>query len=74
MSKKPRVRFCWHCGAKLYGNHYKEEEIDGFKRIVHKTCSAPDRECSDDRWAHLKQASESVNNWPQWKKDLAGIS
>lgn len=44
---KPRVRFCWNCGAKLYGNHFKEIEVDGHKRICHKECSNPDRECQD---------------------------
>jgi len=35
---KPRIRFCWECGRKLWGNHYVEMEIDGHKRILHKTC------------------------------------
>ena len=37
--KKPRVRFCWSCGRKLRGNHFVEKEIDGHKRILHKTCA-----------------------------------
>jgi hypothetical protein len=37
---KPRVRFCWECGAKLYGNHFKEVD----EHIVHKNCLNPDRE------------------------------
>jgi hypothetical protein len=44
---KPRVRFCWNCGKKLYGNHFKEVEVDGYKKIVHKTCADPDAECRD---------------------------
>jgi hypothetical protein len=44
---KPRVRFCWECGKKLYGNHFKEIEVDGYKKIVHKTCTDPDAECHD---------------------------
>lgn len=47
--KKPRVRFCWHCGAKLYGNHFKEVKIEGHVRIVHKTiCHNPDREVTEN--------------------------
>lgn len=48
--KKPRVRFCWHCGAKLWGNNHKEvvDEI-GNVHIVHKTCGNAVRECHDPR-------------------------
>lgn len=44
---RPHTRFCWNCGAKLWGNHFKEIVVDGQKRIVHKNCSDPDRECRD---------------------------
>jgi len=37
-TKKPRVRFCWYCGRQLYGNHHAEVEIDGYHRILHKSC------------------------------------
>ena len=36
---KPRVRFCWHCGNKLRGNHFTEIEFDGHSRILHKACA-----------------------------------
>ena len=39
MKSKPRVRFCWECGRQLYGNHHREIEIDGHKRILHKECA-----------------------------------
>jgi len=39
MADKPRVRFCWQCGYKLQGNHFKEIEVDGHMRICHKTCA-----------------------------------
>jgi hypothetical protein len=35
---KPRVRFCFECGRKLRGNHFIEAEVDGHKRIFHKSC------------------------------------
>jgi hypothetical protein len=35
---KPRVRFCWHCGKRLWGNHYEERKIEGHKKILHKKC------------------------------------
>lgn len=39
MGGKPRVRFCWHCGRKLRGNHHAVIiGQDGFDRIVHKSC------------------------------------
>jgi len=37
--EKPRARFCWECGRKLYGNHYKEIIVDGHPRILHKQCA-----------------------------------
>lgn len=41
----PRVRFCWMCGAKLWGNKHKEytDEL-GHVHIIHTTCNNPDRE------------------------------
>ena len=35
---KPRVRFCWVCGKKLWGNHHVEVIIDEHLRILHETC------------------------------------
>lgn len=37
---KPRVRFCWVCSRKLYGNHYREVIFkgDGRAKIVHAQC------------------------------------
>ena len=37
--KKPRVRFCWACGRRLWGRHHVERIIDGHSRILHKSCS-----------------------------------
>ena len=44
---KPRVRFCWICGKKLYGNHHLEKSIpkltgDDITRILHKQCFIDD--------------------------------
>jgi hypothetical protein len=36
---KPRVRFCWECGAKLYGNHFAEKMIEGYMKVLHKECA-----------------------------------
>ena len=45
---KSRVRFCWECSRQLWGNHFVEREIDGYKRILHKQCakSYPTHKCS----------------------------
>jgi hypothetical protein len=51
---KPRVNFCWNCGAKLHGNNFKEVEIDGEYRTIHKTCSMPDRETIDPRCGNCR--------------------
>lgn len=34
-----KVKFCWHCGRKLWGNHFKEVLYEGHKRICHKECA-----------------------------------
>lgn len=36
--KKPRVKFCWHCGRKLWGRHHVELFIDGHDRTLHESC------------------------------------
>jgi hypothetical protein len=39
MEKKPRVRFCWHCGRQLRANFYREYKAkDGHTYIVHAEC------------------------------------
>lgn len=47
MELKPRVRFCWYCGNKLWGNHFVEAEVDGHKRILHKRCY---KDMENDYW------------------------
>jgi hypothetical protein len=37
--KKPRVRFCWECGRKLNGNHFAEMVVDGYSKVLHKSCA-----------------------------------
>lgn len=34
-----KVRFCWLCGKKLYGNHSEMLTIDRHFRTLHKTCA-----------------------------------
>lgn len=34
-----KVRFCWLCGKKLYGNHSAELVIDDHLRTLHKACA-----------------------------------
>jgi len=36
---KARYPFCWVCSRKLRGNSHAEVEIDGERRIVHKSCA-----------------------------------
>ena len=33
-----RVKFCWECGHKLWGNHRVKKMIDGEIRTLHKSC------------------------------------
>ena len=35
---KPIIRFCWHCGRNLRGNHFAEVEVVGEMKILHKGC------------------------------------
>lgn len=39
MKTKPRVKFCWECGQKLWGNHFVEKLVEGHYRILHKQCA-----------------------------------
>ena len=39
MKDKPRVRFCWECGKKLYGNHFTTLMIEDQEKILHKSCA-----------------------------------
>ncbi len=32
------VKFCWHCGRRLRGNHHIELMIHGYMRTLHKSC------------------------------------
>jgi hypothetical protein len=51
--EKPRVRFCWECGRKLWGNHFVEAKVEGHMRILHKKCFKE------------RQRSENINrDWP----------
>jgi len=36
---KPRINFCWQCGQKLYHNYHEIIVVDGYEKIVHKTCA-----------------------------------
>jgi len=36
----PRVKFCWECGRKLWGNHHVIRLIEGHPRTLHKSCGA----------------------------------
>lgn len=35
---KPRVKFCWHYGRKLYGRHHAVLVVDGYPRTLHESC------------------------------------
>ena len=52
--KKSHIRFCWECGNRLWGSHFKEVVVDGVVRITHKNCTDPDRECRDERVSDLE--------------------
>jgi hypothetical protein len=36
---KPRVKFCWECGRKLWGKNFIELVVGGHPRILHKRCA-----------------------------------
>lgn len=39
MCNPPRVKFCWECGNKLWGNRHVHMDIDGGDKILHKQCA-----------------------------------
>jgi hypothetical protein len=55
---KPRVRFCWECGRKLYGNHHAiYKGLDGLERIVHKSCLSECKKQELDRASRYSVAA-----------------
>lgn len=38
-NEKPKAKFCWLCGKKLWGNKGTVAHIDGHERILHKECA-----------------------------------
>lgn len=36
---EPRVKFCWCCGNKLWGNTFKEKVVQGHPRVMHTRCA-----------------------------------
>lgn len=56
---KPRVRFCWHCGNKLRGNHFVEVMVDELPRIVHKECAKEAVE-GGDRILNMKENYKTI--------------
>ena len=54
MSEKPRVRFCWLCSKKLYGNHHREMLVDEHMRILHKRCAKQIEDEQEDYAADLE--------------------
>ena len=49
---KSKIKFCWLCSKKLYGNHSEVLVIDTHSRTLHKTCAktiGEEREYRKDR-------------------------
>lgn len=61
--KKPKVKFCWECGRKLRGNHFKREYHDFACRTMHKSCEhKEDYSCNeDDRFDAQINAYDAIN-------------
>lgn len=38
MAMRSGVKFCWHCGRKLYGGKGVGKFIEGHFRVLHKQC------------------------------------
>jgi hypothetical protein len=38
-AEKPRVKFCWWCGRRLWGRTFVEHEIQGYPRTLHRACA-----------------------------------
>jgi len=57
---KPRVKFCWECGKKLYGNHHKVEIINGEECILHISCA---KNRTETEYEHFERNKiERLNN------------
>jgi hypothetical protein len=58
------VRFCWHCGRKLWGNHHALAVIDGHERTLHKGCVDKARADVANGWASTISVPVTYNNKP----------
>jgi hypothetical protein len=38
----PHTKFCWECGRKLAGNHFRNVIRNGQEVTVHKECADPE--------------------------------
>ncbi len=38
-AEKPRVKFCWWCGRRLWGRTFTVRNIEGYPRTLHKQCA-----------------------------------
>ena len=63
MEVKPRVKFCWECGKKLWGNHFVEENIDGYSRILHKRCKEYRESLYYDEDDWIYKISNEISDW-----------
>jgi len=67
MEDKPRVRFCWYCGKKLWANRHVERSVpkwsgDDLTRILHKHCSdIYDAGIDMEASVKIKAASEFID-------------
>lgn len=58
---KPRVRFCWECGKKLYGNHHVVAVKDKMPSVIlHKICFKELLE-EETGWAKIESPAASCD-------------
>lgn len=69
--KTARIRFCWECGRKLYGNQYTTVVAFGFERIVHKACREKTLdEISEEHFNELRAEGALEEYYPDFGKEV----
>lgn len=69
--KKPRIKFCWHCSRKLYGNHFAEwtPKEDEIPRTVHKECKKDLQRMSKGEESHIADLTH-CDDFEEMKKEF----
>ena len=65
-----KVKFCWLCGNKLWGNHREELPIDYHVRTLHKACA---KEIKTSDYDYRKDSNGNYYSTNIEDQDYSGV-